>query len=325
MCSAVLDTMNDKFLHLATRNITAEASLAELRELELLLQDPDMQKAYDELEAAWRVSSDYTHDTFAESDWNKMQQRLQGQKPKSVLHRYIKPLSIAASLLLLIGFAATQYGPFAYENIQATAGNLEYTLPDQSTVVLKEGSSLRFRKQFANHRELELDGEAFFTVTKDPNHPFQVETAGAMTTVLGTQFNIKEDKNHHKVEIHVKEGKVRFGTDSKELVLEKGMSAFYNEGSGEVANLAFGSGNRVRWFEQKLVFNNETLETVAQDLSEYFKMDISVGENSSTCLFTSEFENSSWEEVKHSLELSLNVTFKQAGDKAWIIEGGNCR
>lgn len=316
--------MNEKFLHLATRNITAEASSAEQQELELLLQDPDMQKAYDELEAAWKVSSEYTHDTFAESDWNTMQRRLQTPKPKSLLQRYTMAMSIAASLLLLIGFAATLYGPFAYESIEATAGNLEYTLPDQSTVILKEGSSLRFRKQFASHRELELEGEAFFIVTKDSNHPFQVETAGAMTTVLGTQFNIREDKNYHNVEIHVKEGKVRFGKESNELILEKGMSAFYNEGNGEVGNLAFGSGNRVRWYEEKLVFNNVALETVAQDLSEYFGLEVSVSENNAKCLFTAPFDHPNWEDVKHTLEISLNVTLKQTGEKAWIIEGGNC-
>ncbi|TNE81607.1 MAG: DUF4974 domain-containing protein [Bacteroidetes bacterium] len=316
--------MNEKFLHLATRSITAEASPAEKQELELMLQDPEMQKAFEELEAAWKVSSEYTQDTFAEADWAKMQQRIQGAPPKSLLQRYLMPMSIAASLILLIGFAANFYGPFAYDTIEATAGNLAYTLPDQSQVILKEGSTLRYRKQFASHREMELKGEAFFIVTKDPAHPFQVETAGSMTTVLGTQFNIREDKNYHKVEIHVKEGKVRFGKESNELILEKGMSAFYNEGSGEVANLAFGTGNRVRWFENRLVFENAPMETVAHDLSEYFGMNISVDDASAKCPFTSPFENKSWEDVKHSIELSTGVIFKQTGDNTWIIEGGNC-
>lgn len=320
----VIATMNEKFLHLATRKITAEASPAEQQELEQLLHDPEMQKAYEELEAAWKVSSEYTHDTFAEADWAKMQQRIHGASPKSSLQRYLMPMSIAASLILLIGFAANFYGPFAYDTIEATAGNLEFTLPDQSQVILKEGSSLRYRKQFTDHREMELEGEAFFIVSKDPDHPFQVETAGSITTVLGTQFNIREDKNYHKVEIHVKEGKVRFGKESNGLILEKGMSAFYNEGNGEVANLAFGTGNRVRWHEHRLVFNNAPMESVAQDLSEYYGIEISVSEESAKCTFTSPLENQNWESVKHSLETVTGVNIKQTGDKSWVIEGGNC-
>lgn len=42
------------------------------------------------------------------------------------------------------------------------------------------------------YREVELDGEAFFKVTKS-NHPFIVKTGKSFVKVYGTEFNVNND------------------------------------------------------------------------------------------------------------------------------------
>lgn len=64
-----------------------------------------------------------------------------------------------------------------------------FSLPDNSEVVLNAGSKITYnQKNWANSRELSLEGEAYFKVTK--GNKFSVKTAEGTVSVLGTQFNV---------------------------------------------------------------------------------------------------------------------------------------
>ncbi len=64
-----------------------------------------------------------------------------------------------------------------------------FSLPDNSEVVLNAGSKITYnKKNWANFRELSLDGEAYFKVTK--GNKFSVKTVEGTVSVLGTQFNV---------------------------------------------------------------------------------------------------------------------------------------
>jgi len=82
-------------------------------------------------------------------------------------------------------------------------------LPDNSSVLLSTGSSIRFRKQ-ANEqlREVFLQGEGFFEVAKNPAKPFLVYTNNLTAKVLGTSFQVHSFDNEETVFVKVKAGKV---------------------------------------------------------------------------------------------------------------------
>ena len=64
-------------------------------------------------------------------------------------------------------------------------------LPDGSTVHLNAGSTLAYPSAFGpDTREVELDGEAFFEIAHDVQHPFIVHTARMDIQVTGTRFNV---------------------------------------------------------------------------------------------------------------------------------------
>lgn len=58
-------------------------------------------------------------------------------------------------------------------------------------------------------RTVELDGEGFFTVTKDASRPFTVQTQKYDVRVLGTEFNVYAYSNSEKFETDLLSGKVR--------------------------------------------------------------------------------------------------------------------
>lgn len=86
---------------------------------------------------------------------------------------------------------------------------LSFRLPDGSRVRLSPKSQVRFPKKFALEiRTVELTGEAFFDVTRNPRQPFIVHTGNVNVKVLGTSFTVRAFPSDQTVNVAVKSGKV---------------------------------------------------------------------------------------------------------------------
>jgi transmembrane sensor len=83
-------------------------------------------------------------------------------------------------------------------------------LEDGSTIQMKPGSSIEYPVHFtANKREVFLNGDAFFDITKDPRRPFYVYNRNLVTHVLGTSFSIASDDSRKTLVVAVRSGKVK--------------------------------------------------------------------------------------------------------------------
>ena len=98
-----------------------------------------------------------------------------------------------------------------YTTIQVPCGQRIYlTLQDGTEVWLNSRSVLRIPNVFqGDERVVELDGEGFFAVTKDVEHPFRVKTPIYDVKVLGTKFNVFSYSENHSFEASLVEGKVQ--------------------------------------------------------------------------------------------------------------------
>ncbi|CCG99681.1 anti-FecI sigma factor, FecR [Fibrella aestuarina BUZ 2] len=96
-----------------------------------------------------------------------------------------------------------------HEAVNTTAHPVTITLSDGSSVQLQPGSRLRYAKSFAaNRREVDLQGEAFFNVTKNPARPFLVFAGGTVTKVVGTSFHVQAYDQDKTVRVIVRTGRV---------------------------------------------------------------------------------------------------------------------
>lgn len=94
-------------------------------------------------------------------------------------------------------------------HLNRTAGVLRVRLPDGSTAALSPAARLRFPARFAaGSRPVQLRGEAFFWVAKNPRAPFQVFTDQLVTTVLGTSFRVREAAAGRPAVVAVRTGRV---------------------------------------------------------------------------------------------------------------------
>lgn len=79
-----------------------------------------------------------------------------------------------------------------YTEINVPKGQrVNMTLADGTSVWLSPRTKIRIPNQFnRGNRTVELDGEGYFAVTKDPGRPFIVKTRQFDIEVLGTEFNV---------------------------------------------------------------------------------------------------------------------------------------
>jgi transmembrane sensor len=97
-----------------------------------------------------------------------------------------------------------------YENGTGKARTIR--LPDGSSVVMSVHTVIRISRQFnQSERDLDLDGEALFTVDGDAGKPFIVHTRNLHIQVLGAgaRFRVDAFKNNAGEEADLLEGKLK--------------------------------------------------------------------------------------------------------------------
>jgi ferric-dicitrate binding protein FerR (iron transport regulator) len=138
--------------------------------------------------------------------WKKVHRSIVRTKPlylmNSATYFLVKHRGIAAAILSVIVITGAMLGGYllrpapqseeAITTIYSPAGQrTEITLPDNSKVMLNSKTTLKYSAAFnPSNREIFLDGEAYFDVTKG-NLPFEVKTEALNIRVLGTAFNVK--------------------------------------------------------------------------------------------------------------------------------------
>lgn len=107
-------------------------------------------------------------------------------------------------------------------------------LPDGSKVILYNGARLQFPDVFTgNHREVTLEGDAFFDVVHQPSKPFYVKTNHLIIKVLGTSFFVRKTARRN-TEVAVRSGRVtvseRYSSNKKNngVLLTPNQKAIYH-------------------------------------------------------------------------------------------------
>jgi transmembrane sensor len=95
------------------------------------------------------------------------------------------------------------------ERVNTSVQPLKIEMEEGSIITLQPGSSIHYPTHFLpDKREIFLEGEAFFEVSKNAIRPFFVYNNNIVTYVLGTSFNIKTIRETKQVEVSVRSGRV---------------------------------------------------------------------------------------------------------------------
>jgi ferric-dicitrate binding protein FerR (iron transport regulator) len=196
----------------------------------------------EEFKKIWDENPETQSEQAKEASWQEFQ-----AKAFPARKRNLRPWRYAAAaavlLFMLIGTGIYLTKSPLQDNILVASNVVEnltpkvkiVVLPDSSTVELDPNSKIVYANNFAVNRKIEIEGEAYFKVTKDKKHPFQVFCNETTTTVLGTSFTvIGQDKNGVIVALY--EGSVRMNVQgqTKNWILKPGEKFMYGNETAQV-------------------------------------------------------------------------------------------
>lgn len=172
-------------------------------------------------------------------------------------------------------------------------------LPDSTLVSLAGDSWLRYdAKRYGKERRVvEMNGKAFFQVTRNETRPFSVKTKVTEVTVLGTSFQV--DERYNVTEVNVVTGKVSFtaGENKENVILTAGMSALYAMDKKEITVVTEEDVNKLSWKTGLLRFNDTPIEHVIEVLSAHYGVKITNRTKGQGLKLTATFNKLPLEEV----------------------------
>jgi ferric-dicitrate binding protein FerR (iron transport regulator) len=151
------------------------------------------------------------------------------------------------------------------------------TLPDGTTAWLNAGSTLHYPSFFGDERNVELTGEAYFDVAKNPDKPFVVSTESFRIKALGTQFNVFSYPKADYVSATLVDGAVEVykpGEESAAISLRPNQQIYYENGQFRIEGLA--DKDKLMWKEGIYTFRKENIAKIIKKLELYYDVEIIV-------------------------------------------------
>ena len=245
-------------------------------------------------------------------------------------------VSIAATIGLLIGTAALSYyigdrhsGMQTVEMYAPRGIKSKIILPDGSHVMLNSDSKLTYPVKFGSHsREVLLNGEAYFSITKDKKHPFVVKTGSVDVKVLGTRFNLKAYPTDHTVVTTLDEGLVSLYTysdlkiEKRNVMLTPGKQAIWDKLKKSMSVIKVDPYIYSGWCEGKYYFKANTFEQIARTLALGFNVTIEIqSEKLKKEVFSGDFvRGENIEQILTVIKMNTNIIYKITGSKILIMK-----
>jgi ferric-dicitrate binding protein FerR (iron transport regulator) len=215
--------------------------------------------------------------------------------------------------------AASQIAP-VQEYHSPLGDRRKINLPDGSMVILNSNSSINFSFT-RDKREVQLKGDAFFRVAKDPSKPFTVYANNIAATALGTEFYMRGHGDSMQVDLL--EGKLRVVTTSnnaaaREIILNSGESGKY------ASNLllkksSFDTLYLRSWLAGSIDFKNIPLQKVVRQLESWYGIQIELARmDLKSRLITANFTNDSLQDVLKIICFSINSQYVIEDNKVII-------
>ncbi len=213
-------------------------------------------------------------------------------------------------------------------------------LPDSSTAALNPGTKLSYDKIWDGAvREVNLVGEAFFDVRKNPEKPFFVYSGSVVTSVLGTSFSILAPAEAKSIEVMVRTGKVSvydntsYERDVKNSGIQDGVILMPNEKVKyflEDKQWVTGLVDKPQPLitenrERDFIFNDTPLNEIIKHVSEYYQIEVIIDtEDALNCSFTGDVAKLELHDMLTIVCESIGAHYEVKGSRI-LITGNGCK
>jgi len=231
----------------------------------------------------------------------------QKRKAKTLFQRIKPMMQIAAVFIIGITLYSIVFSNKTTEIKTIASQKVVVTLPDNSLAQLNSLSEIKYNKKtWKKNREVVLNGEAYFKVTKGSK--FDVKTSAGTVSVLGTQFNIKKRKDFFEVKCF--KGKVRVASNKNVVILTAGKMVRVINGTmfNDITDL-----KHPTWTDNYSTFKSVPYSEVIAEFERQYDVKIIVNKNTNT-LFTGTFTHNDIDQALQSITIPLNLKYTIKND-----------
>ena len=371
-----MEENNDYIWNLISRKFSGDANSTELAELELfLIKNPMENYSMEILNDLW-MSDAKTNSHYAENKYKELVFRMQNMgidngrftADEEVIDLSVQPkikksrkwlfaigtcVIAGLTIFLLLPKNALKENILPKQEVVAEreittqyGSKTSKVLPDGSKVWLNSGSKLSYSGTFKGpKREVYLEGEAYFDVTKDAAHPFIVHTSAIDIRVLGTAFNVKAYNTEPTIEATLIHGLIEVTKLNKpnepKMILKPHEKLIFDRFADKIANEQDVKGNvnqqkittpaviitqvaknnmadsaiiETSWVYNRLSFEDENFVDIAVKMERWFNVKITINnEKIKGYKLTGSFEDETVEEAFKELQYLVSFSYKISG------------
>ncbi|SHE73080.1 FecR family protein [Mariniphaga anaerophila] len=304
-----------------------------------------------------QASSDATNDA-----WRRLQQKLQSKSVDTTTKRIVFPEWIKMAAIFILAFLLGGTGHYFFNNkpeptkspllveYVAPLGSRSFVkMPDGSKIWLNAGTTLAYENNFGEeNREVNLSGEAFFEIAKNPDIPFTVKTSDINITALGTQFNVKAYAEEKTIETTLVEGSVKLEGNTfklkEDVILTAQEKAVYTKHDQDIdlidtnkkSAMASATTQKLKsefkivtsidpspiisWKDERWIINNEKLGALSKKLERRYAVNfIFDNELLKDYSFGGTLEDETLEQVLNAIRASSPINYIIEGKTVYIM------
>ena len=324
---------DERLYLLLARFLTGDASTADAAAVrEWLAQDSGHVLLLDDLRLIRRAAAERAPTSRTDGAWAKAVDAL-GVAPQARVSRRLLAAALAAAAAvtaLIGGRGLLRRAPRWSEYATTAAQRMVVRLQDGTQVTIAPRSRVRYTTDYGTHRDLYLDGEAYFQVAPDSRHPLRVHTAQSVTEDLGTAFVVRAYADQVATEVVVAEGRVALSradtaaaSRAPALVLEARDLGRLEPGGGLTLRRGVDVGRQLAWTRGVLAFDGTPLGEVVRTLERWYNVEIRVADSALAARrLTATFQNESIDLVLQRIALTVGLRVERADGSVILLRNG---
>jgi transmembrane sensor len=323
---------DERLYLLLDRYLAGEASPADAQLLrEWLGDDPEHAVLLEDLRLLKRVTHEQVPESSVDAAWTKAAQALEvspAQKPIFSRRMRVAALAAAAVVIALLGGSRVLRRPPQWKEYTTAAGQRTVIrLRDGTQVTLAPKSRVRYATDYGRaHRDLYLEGQAYFQVAPDSQRPLRVHTANSVTEDLATAFVVTAYADQRATEVVVAEGRVALSRPDGRpaLVLEARDLGRLDPNGIATLRRRVDVSRQLSWTRGALGFDGAPLNDVVPALERWYNVDIRLADSAlGARRLTATFTNEPIDLVLQRIALTLGLRVERdPGGSGFSLRNG---
>lgn len=344
----------DPLLHNCLQGLASDAEYE--KAWDWVQQSCENKTYYEKVRDIW-ISTGLSKEVNAakkDKSWNKIQDELRKKKEAKTRRKSIiilrKTLRYAAIIIIAfsLGIFSNEFVIKRLYNtdtaqtftVEAPKGSKSFiTLVDGSKVWINAGSKIQYSKDYnLTNRDIQLEGEAYFEVSKNRFIPFQVLSGDLVIKAIGTSFNVKSYPDEDIIEATLVEGiisvekktgngkierivlkpnqKVAYYKNKSKLAIEDTKDNAINNSIEPIEPVIKISKNinteiYTSWRSKKMIFEKESLDNISKKLERLYDVDFIFKDRSlKQYKITGSIEEETLEQVLDAIQLTVPLNYE---------------